>query len=185
MDQLSLHIIDIVENSIRAKANFIKINIVENTIADIFEIEIIDNGFGMEKESLEKAVDPFYTTRTTRKVGIGLSLLKQNAEMTGGSLHISSTSGKGTQLKATFIHSHIDRPPLGDMASVFSLLMYSNTEIHFEYIHKVNHLIYRIDSVEVIEALEETTITTPGIRNMITEMIRNNLDDLHKTSFGA
>jgi signal transduction histidine kinase len=113
MKDLSLHILDIAQNSISAGASIIGINIDENLAANTMAIEVTDNGSGMPAEVLERVTDPYYTSRTTRRVGLGIPLFKQNAEATGGSLYIDSEEGRGTSLNATFVHNHLDRPPPG------------------------------------------------------------------------
>ena len=109
MDQLSLHILDIAQNSIRAEATIIQIDITEDEKNDRYSIEVTDNGCGMDETTLNQVSDPFFTTRTTRKVGLGISLFKQNAEQTGGFLTIESTPGCGCKLKAVFGLKHLVR----------------------------------------------------------------------------
>jgi len=112
MQDLSLHILDIIENSINAGAKRVEIMINEDLEKDILSIEIKDNGEGIDRETLEKVLDPFYTTRTTRRVGLGLSLLSQSAKEAEGDISIKSEKGVGTAVHAYFKHSHIDRRPL-------------------------------------------------------------------------
>lgn len=122
---------DIVQNSISAKASEIKVIITEDNTEDILSIEITDNGKGMSPEQVRSVTDPFYTTRTTRSVGLGVPLFKMEAEMTGGSFTIDSELGKGTSLKAVFRPSHIDMIPLGDINSTMLPLVIGNPEINF------------------------------------------------------
>jgi len=110
MKDLSMHILDIIQNSVRANASYVELQIIENKVEDSYSITIKDNGDGMDEDMLAKVSDPFFTTRTTRKVGLGLPLLKQNAERTGGHMKISSVLGEGTKTEAVFSHSNIDRP---------------------------------------------------------------------------
>jgi len=146
MQDLSLHILDIVENSIRAGAREVTILIVEDVTRDRLEIEIRDDGYGMEPSVMEKAIDPFYTTKSVRKVGLGLSLFKEAARITGGDLVLQSIPGQGTHVKAIFQHSHIDRKPLGDMASTLITLIFGNPEVHFQYHHRKDGREYQLDS---------------------------------------
>jgi anti-sigma regulatory factor (Ser/Thr protein kinase) len=176
MIELSLHILDIVQNSIRAHASRIEIIIDEEVDHDRFIIEIIDNGDGMSAEQLDEASNPFFTTRTTRKVGLGISLLKQNAEQTGGSLSIQSTLGEGTRLKVTFSHHHVDRPILGDIAGTMTLLIGANPKIRFIYIHRTAISDFEFDTNEVIEELGGTPISHPDILKALKELINENLD---------
>ena len=110
MQELSLHLLDIVQNSVVANATQITIEVTECPKADTYTIEIIDNGSGIDAETLTQIADPFYTTRTTRKIGMGIALLKHSAEQAGGSLSIESEEGSGTKIKALFSFGHIDRP---------------------------------------------------------------------------
>ncbi|HHE38370.1 MAG TPA: ATP-binding protein, partial [Candidatus Cloacimonetes bacterium] len=122
MEDLSLHILDVVENSITANASKIIIKIREEKEKDLLVIEIKDNGKGMNEETVKKVLDPFYTTRTTRRVGLGLSLLQQAAKESNGDFEINSKPGVGTEIKASFQDSHIDRKPIGDMNSTIVTL---------------------------------------------------------------
>ena len=135
MKELSLHILDIVQNSIRAKANLIEIEITELPAENQLVIAITDNGKGMNEKELERAVDPFFTSRTTRKVGLGLSLFRQNAEMTNGSFDIQSKSGEGTCVTAVFGYSHPDRPVMGDLVGTMLLLICSSDETDYVFKH--------------------------------------------------
>jgi len=131
MEDLSLHILDIVENSIAAGAKNIVIKIIEEQKKDLLTIEIIDDGKGMDKKTLKKVLDPFYTTRNTRKVGLGLPLLAQSAKESGGSIKIESEPCKKTMVKATFGCSHIDCKPLGDVGETLKVLIVGNPDINF------------------------------------------------------
>ena len=156
MEDLSLHILDIVENSIRAKASTIEMKVVEDIEKDLLTIEIRDNGQGMDEETVKKALDPFFTTRTTRKVGLGLSLLSQAARESGGNIEIESQAGGGTRVKATFGYSHIDRKPVGNMEATLTTLIVGNPEVDFIYEHKKGELEYRLDTKEVRARIRET-----------------------------
>jgi anti-sigma regulatory factor (Ser/Thr protein kinase) len=175
MKDLSLHILDIAQNSISAGASKIGISIDENLTANTMAIEVTDNGRGMPAEVLERVTDPYYTSRTTRKVGLGIPLFKQNAEATGGSLQIDSEEGRGTTLKATFLHKHLDRPPLGDMAGVMVLLSGANPEIRFVYTHRIDNEEYVFDTEEVKEALDGIPLNEPQVMRFLKEMINENL----------
>lgn len=146
MEDLSLHILDIAENSIRAGAKEVEIRINENVAADYLEVEIRDDGAGMDQATLEKALDPFFTTKTVRKVGLGLSLFREAARAAGGDMILKSEVGKGTWVKATFQHSHVDRQPLGDLAKTLEILMIANPEVRFRYYHLENGEEHRFDS---------------------------------------
>ncbi len=155
MTELSLHILDIVQNSIKAKAELIEISIVEDTNRNLLTISIKDDGCGMEKEFLEDVVNPFRTTRTTRKVGLGLSLLKNACELTGGYLDITSEVNVGTEVKAVFVYDSIDRQPIGDMASTMSAIIGGNDQIDYIYIHSLNGNSIEFSTKAIREVLGE------------------------------
>ena len=155
---MSLHILDIVENSIRAKASRIEIKVVEDTRKDLLTIEIKDNGQGIDEETIKKVVDPFFTTRTTRKVGLGLPLLSQAARESGGDVEIESKVGRGTRVKATFGYSHIDRKPLGNMEKTLITLIAGNPEVDFRYEHKKDELEYHLDTKEIRARIKKKAI---------------------------
>jgi len=149
VEDLSLHILDIVENSIRAKASRIEIKVIEDMKKDLLTIEIRDNGQGIEEGTVQKILDPFFTTKPTRKVGLGLPLLSQAARESGGDIEIESKVGRGTRVKATFGYSHIDRKPLGSMETTLTTLIAGNPEVDFVYEHKRDELEYRLDTREI------------------------------------
>lgn len=178
MKDLSLHILDIAQNSITAKATLIQIAIVEDTVADTYTITITDNGYGIPPDMLARVTDPYTTSRTTRKVGLGIPLFKQNAERTGGGLTITSEVGKGTVLTAAFVHSNIDRPVLGDIAGVVVILVSANPSIDFVYTHVVNQQSYVFDTRDVREALDGIPLNEPSVIPLLKEMIAANLEEL-------
>jgi len=149
MEDLSLHILDIVENSITAMAKRIEIRIDEDQAKDLVTIEIKDDGKGMDEQTLKKAIDPFFTTRTTRRVGLGLSLLAQTARDSEGTFDINSKPSEGTTVKATFRLSHPDCKPMGDIGQTMQVLIMSHPEIDFLYEHKSDNSTYRFDTREV------------------------------------
>ena len=175
MINLALNILDIVQNSIRAKATQIYIGITESKAADLLEIEINDNGSGMSGDLLAKVTDPFVTTRTTRRIGLGLPLMKYHANLTGGDMVIDSDEGKGTRTRTTFSLSHIDRQPLGDIAGVMIILIAANQEIEFLYRHKTDQGEYRFSSFETMDFLEVDTLNDNELLKGIREMINENL----------
>lgn len=178
MKDISLHILDIAQNSVSAQAKNIVIDIHEDSGKDKLSILIQDDGRGMAPEIVQRVTDPFYTTRTTRKVGMGLSLFKQNAQQTGGDLTVESEPGKGTIIKTHFVLSHLDRPPLGDMPGVMMILVGGTTGIEWYYKHRVDDKEYVFDTREVKEALDGMEISEPSVMKYLKDMIRENLQEL-------
>lgn len=138
MEDLSLHILDIVENSIAASADRIRILIVEDTARDLLTLQIEDNGNGMDAETREKVLDPFFTTRTTRRIGLGLPLLAQAAREAAGTLELASEPQRGTTVKAVFQLSHPDRKPLGDIAETLRALVAGRPELDLQFEYQRN-----------------------------------------------
>lgn len=182
MKTLSDHILDIVQNSISAKATLIEIMVTEDKKNDLCSLKITDNGCGMNEETLNQAANPFFTSRKTRKVGLGLSLLKQNAEGANGSFQLISEQGKGTELNAVFQLTNIDKPPLGDIWNTFYLTMLSNEDVELTYHHKTSQGNFEINSKEIKEMLGDVSIQQKEIREAIVELIKNNLKDIKYTN---
>lgn len=175
MKDISLHILDIVHNATRAQATKITINLDEDTDENRYVLRIEDNGKGIDPKMLPEIFDPWTTSRKTRKVGMGLPLLKHNAMQAGGDLIVTSVPGTGTKIEAEFEHQHIDRPPAGDLAGIVIQLLSSFPDIHFTYIHKARGGMFKIDSEEIRETLDGVSLNEPEIRNYIREMISENL----------
>lgn len=135
MEDLSLHILDIVENALRAGANNVIIRLVQNKREDWLILEVADDGEGMDEETLRRALDPFFTTKAGKRIGLGLPFLAQAAEEAGGKLHIESAPGKGTKVTATFRLSHIDRKPLGNLEETVRCLKATHPEVGFRFEH--------------------------------------------------
>jgi len=138
MEELSMHILDIVQNSIEAGARHVQIRIDERRTEDKLSVEIVDDGAGMSEATLRQATDPFFTTRTSRRVGLGLSLLEQAAKAAGGMFRIESQPGAGTRVTAVFQDSHVDRQPLGDTGATLLVLVTGNPEVEFTYEHRTD-----------------------------------------------
>ena len=175
MNNLSMHIMDILQNSTRAGAKDITLEVIEDKTKDQLILRFIDNGCGMDKETAERVINPFFTTRTTRKVGLGLPLLKQNTERTGGSLTIDSEKGKGTTVTAIFGLTNIDTPPMGDLAGTVVLTASAYPDIHFIFHYQREDVDYVFDTDEVNEALDGVSIQDPEIISYLKEMIEENI----------
>lgn len=161
MEDLSLHILDIVENAIAAKARRIEISVVEEPAEDRLTIEIKDDGFGMDEDVRQKVMDPFFTTRTSRRVGLGLSFLAQAAQEAGGKLEIESRPGDGTKVRATFQYGHIDRKPMGSMAETMAMLFLGNPDIDFNYTHVKGERSYTLKSEWMREKFHDQASVVP------------------------
>lgn len=178
MIELSLNILDIVQNSIKAGASRINITLTESKSMDKLEIEIKDNGSGIPEEQLSKVADPFFSTRKTRTIGMGLPLLRYHANLAGGDISIKSHEGEGTTVKAGFVLSHIDRQPVGDIAGVMTILMSANPEIEFIYAHKTDKGEYTFSSAEILDYLEIGNFNNSQLLKDIKEMIIENLKEI-------
>ena len=163
MKELSLHILDLAENSIRAEASLIKILINENFDKDMLTIIIDDDGKGMDKELLESVQDPFTTTRTTRKIGLGVPLMKVAAKRCEGDLKIISEPNRGTKVEVNFKHSHIDRAPLGKIHETIMTLINYGKDIELLYEHQINDEKFKFDTREIKKILDGVDINSPDI----------------------
>ncbi len=172
MQDLSLHILDIVENSIDAGAKEIEIIIKENIKQNLLVLKIKDNGKGMDKNTVAKALDPFYTTKKTRRVGLGLSMLAQAAKEAEGSFNIKSKKGKGTTVTAKFVHDHIDRKPIGNMAeTIIALIAGKGTKVDFIYEHHKNNKNFAFDTRIIKNELNDVPINNAEVLNILRENI--------------
>jgi anti-sigma regulatory factor (Ser/Thr protein kinase) len=167
MLELAAHILDIAENSVRAGAKLIKIDIDEDTANDSLSIEISDDGRGMKKEEIKKVLDPFYTTKTVRRVGLGIPLLADAAQRSGGHLNLESQEGKGTTVKATFGLSHVDRQPMGNIISTLIILIAGKTDVDFFYKHRHNDQQFELDTRVIRKEIEDVPISHPEILKYI------------------
>ena len=153
MRELSLNVMDIAQNSIEAHSTLIKIQVCENTRKNRLTIEISDNGVGIDKNNLKKIFSPFYTTRKSRKVGLGIPLFKMAAEATGGGLRIHSDQNTGTTVTATFVTSSIDMTPLGDINSTIAILIKCNPKVDFIFTHIIDDSSLTLNTLEIKKEL--------------------------------
>lgn len=173
MNTLTFHITDIASNSVRAGATRISLEITiheEHTT-----VRITDNGCGMDAETVSRITNPFYTTRTTRKVGLGIPFLIQNAEQTGGYVSITSEPGKGTAVTACFITSNIDCPPMGDLPGTVAMLISGNPGINVCFSYRKEELLFEISSEDLQSVFEDIPLSHPKVILAIREMIAANL----------
>lgn len=178
MRELALNILDIAENSLSAGATLIEIAVTADFAADRMRIAIRDNGKGMSAEMLARVTDPFTTTRTTRKVGMGLPLFKYSAESAGGSFHIESEEGKGTYVWAEYCISHVDRMPLGDFGGVILQLITQNPSVDFSVFAANGERGGALDTRDVRDILGDIPFNTPEVRSFLKEYIKENLTDI-------
>lgn len=176
MDELSLHILDIVQNSISAKATFIEVKVIEDLIKDKIEIMILDNGIGMDEEELKRVEDPFYTTKNYKKVGLGIPLLKQIALSTEGDFKIESKKGEFTKVYASFKRSHPDTPPIGNLKDTLLTIILSSENFDIKFQYKKDNKIFELNTKEIKENLGDIPINHPEV----IKFIRNFLDENFK-----
>ncbi len=179
MRELSLHILDIIENSRRAEADLIKITIKEKIEENLLKIMIEDNGSGIAQNKLKEIADPFITSRTTRDVGLGLSLFKAAAESCAGDFKIDSEINKGTEVEAEFQYDHIDRAPLGDMTTTISNFIAANGDkVDIVYRHQYQEKSFKFDSREIKAELDDLSIQSRQVTAWIREYIEENLAEI-------
>ncbi len=181
MRDLSLHLLDITRNSVTAKSTEINIEIIEDIKNDLLIMTIEDNGIGMDQKTIDRVLDPFFTTRKTRNVGLGLSLLKANCKLTGGDLEISSAPNIGTFVKGMLVLSNIDRPPLGNIAATITTLILSEEKFNLSFIYKHDNESFSISTDEIQEILgDDVDIKDWSIINWIDSYITENIESLKK-----
>ena len=175
MRELSMHVLDLAQNSIAAGATLIEIDVIADTSADRLTIAIRDNGRGMTPEFVAKVQDPFTTTRTTRRVGLGIPMFAEAARECDGELLIGSKPGNGTTVEATFRLSHIDRAPLGDIASTLVALIAGNPDIDVVYRQKLDNGGFVLDTREIKAQLDGVPINENAVLKWIGEYLRGRL----------
>lgn len=180
MKELSLHLLDIAQNSISAGATHVCITVEVDHGRDRMRCEVADNGCGMDEAFLKQVVDPFTTTRTTRSVGLGIPFFKEGAEGCGGAFELDSQPGRGTRIAATYQISHIDRPPLGDMADTIYGLVCCNEGVDFTYAYHVDGQSFTFDTRTVREALGgDIPLSTPEVAAWIKQCLSEGMSELN------
>lgn len=167
------------QNSVAADAKLITLEINEQPEEDFLEFEITDNGCGMDEETLKKVIDPYTTGRTTRRVGLGIPLLKHAAESAGGAFSIKSKKGEGTSVRARFGYGHIDREPLGDTAQTVLQVVTSFEDRDFVYVHRVGNKEFGIDTRELKKILDGVSFKNPEVMLWLSEYLKENEADLY------
>lgn len=176
MEELALHILDIAQNSVSAGADLIQISVSydENTVT----VAVKDNGSGMDEDMVKKITDPFTTSRTTRKVGLGIPLLKESCEQSGGKLEIKSVKGIGTNICAAFGKDSFDRPPLGNMGQTVAALICCNKELNFEFLFKSKQSEYTLSTVELKQVLGEVPVSSPQVAAFIEKDVNSGIQSV-------
>jgi anti-sigma regulatory factor (Ser/Thr protein kinase) len=178
MLELALHILDIAENSVRAGAKTVFIDITEDRMRDRLEIEIRDDGAGMDEATLKKAMDPFYTSKKVRRVGLGLPLLKEAAIRAGGSFTIDSHEGAGTRVSVGFQLSHMDRQPLGDLAGAIMVLLAGNAGVDFVCRHECEGNVFTLDTREIRKEIGDIPLNHMEVLKFIRQHVMEGLKDI-------
>ena len=183
MKEIALHLLDIAENSVAAQSKTISIHVHEDLLHDRLSVCVIDDGCGMDAQTAQQVQDPFYTTRTTRKVGLGIPLLKLAAELADGRFSLQSEPGHGTWLEAEFRHSHIDRMPLGDLASTFLTLLISHPQIDWTFLYRVTDQNkqtrdFLFESAELRGELGDISLTEPEVLAFLRRTFEEGIDEV-------
>ena len=179
MRELSLNVMDVAQNSVRAEADLVTVKVEESDKDDFLTITIADNGCGMTQEQVQQVIDPFFTTRTTRKVGLGVPLFKLSAEQTGGSFDIQSEKGVGTTTTASYVKSHVDMTPLGDINSTVKILIQCNPDIDFVYTCTTDNGSFTLDTRELREVLGDVSLDTPDVLEWIADYLEENTKSIY------
>lgn len=178
MKDLASHILDIVQNSIEAHATRVNLTISYRPETSWLTFTVTDNGKGIELEKLHTITHPFSTSRKSRKVGMGLALLQQNTQACGGSLTLSSQPGVGTTVCAVFNRSHIDCLPIGNLASVLSLLITANSQIDFEIQLASSLNEFNVTSTDLREVLSPIALNDPSVYPYLVDFFASNLSNI-------
>ena len=174
MPEISLNVLDVTENSVSAGATRIGISVTVDSPADTLTIVISDNGCGMSEETVRRVIDPFYTTRKTRKVGLGVPFFKLAAELSGGRFEIDSKEGEGTVGTAVCGRTNIDRMPLGDMPSTIHTLVTMHEAIDFCYTFRYDEEEFTLDTAEMREVLGGISFAEPEVSAYLREYLTEN-----------
>ena len=178
MLELSLHILDILQNSLEAGASKVTLTIEEHLSRDLLSITVADNGAGMDSATLQRVRDPFFTKRSSRRVGLGIPLFAAAAERCNGGLSIQSEPDRGTTVVATFQHSHVDRPPLGDMATTLLSVILGQECVSLHYRHRVGERTFEVDTEEMRARLGDVPFSQPIVRKWLREYLTEGLNSV-------
>lgn len=178
MKELSMNILDILHNSVHASPKNIYLTILEDSSKDLLQFTVKDDGKGMSQEYAAKVFDPFTTSSSTKNVGLGLPFLKIQCEMCNGSAHLTSKEGLGTEVEFSFQLSHVDRPPMGDLAGTLTIMftMHHNISFHFKYCKDNN--CFELSTDELKSLMQDVPLQHPKVAKGIEEYINSNLTEL-------
>jgi hypothetical protein len=179
MIDIAMHIMDLAQNSIRANARSVNLTFDEKTDENRLYIYLNDDGDGMDESSLKRAQEPFFTSRTTRRVGLGIPMIKMTAEQTNGYCRLQSEKGKGTRLEIMFCTDNVDCLPLGDLPAYLSLILSANPELQFTFAYKIDENRFEFSTDELKQAGIDD-FSNPGMRQSIKEFLKENLNDLFR-----
>jgi anti-sigma regulatory factor (Ser/Thr protein kinase) len=183
MPEISLNVLDVAENSVRAKASHVLIDVSASTAEDRLTIVIEDDGCGMTEEQVNRVIDPFFTTRTTRRVGLGVPFYKMAAELSGGSFSIKSQPGVGTTTTAVFVLSSVDRMPLGDMPATIHQLVTMYEDTDFTYRYSCDERSFELDTKEMREMLGGIPFSEPEVSRYIKDYLTENTKEVTDEAF--
>ena len=182
MREIALHLLDLAENSVSAKARTVQVSVCEDMYADRLTASVEDDGCGMAPEMAAAVVDPFVTNRIERNVGLGIPLLKEAAEICNGDMQIASTPGIGTRIAVSFQHSHIDRMPLGDLPATFLAMTVAHPEVHWIFHYSLlpsngePHQVFEFDDQPFKEVMDGLPLTEPAVLSYLRSMFEEGID---------
>jgi anti-sigma regulatory factor (Ser/Thr protein kinase) len=175
VEDICFHLVDLVQNSVAAGADEIRLNIVESRDKDTLTIEVADNGRGMDEQTLEKVQDPFFTTKGFKKVGLGIPLLKATAQICRGDFKISSHVGRGTEVKASMQRSHLDCPPLGNLEETLLSLLVSLDRVNLQFFYNSDRGEFSISSSAIRRQVGELHFSHPEVYQFLRDYIHEGL----------
>lgn len=178
MRELALHLLDIAHNSVSARAKNIVVSILENSATDRLVIIVEDDGAGMDAETVQQVTDPFFTSRTTRNVGLGIPLLKAAAEACDGGLTLTSTPGVGTRLSVEFQRNHLDRMPMGDLPGTILSLIVGCPQVHWKLCYQMDNQGFEFDDAMLKKELEGIPLTEPAVLNYLRQTLEEGIGSL-------
>lgn len=176
MEEIAMYILDIVNNSIRAQAKNIHVFVRDSIKDNVIEIMIVDDGYGMDENKLSKVTDPFFTSRTTRNVGLGVPMFKDSVEMTGGTFLIQSLENDGTLIQGKYVKNHLDTPPMGDIIETIITLIQTDKNIDYIFEYSNDEHEFLLNTIDIKEILDDVPINHPQILDWLRNYIKEGLN---------